>query len=64
MPQRSPGSQGYTGRADEKRSLYKGGDDKELREIKFGERELSFLGLTFFRGSSHLLPSGSSFLNN
>lgn len=41
MPWRGPGSQGCAGRADGKKILYKGGDNEDLREIKFGERESS-----------------------
>lgn len=64
MPQRSPGSRGCAGRTDGKRSFYKGGDNKKHHEIKLGERKLSFVVLTLFRGSSHPLPSGDLFLNN
>lgn len=40
-PQRSHGSQGCAGRAGFKESFYKCGENEELREIKFGERESS-----------------------
>lgn len=64
MSQRSLDSRGCTGRADGKKSFYEGEDNKKLNKIKFGERKLSVLGLTLFRGSSQSCPSGSLFLNN
>lgn len=49
MPQRSHGSQGCAGRVDFKKSFYKCGENKELREIKFGERKLSFFWVDFIQ---------------
>lgn len=49
MPQWSHGSPGCAGRVDFKKSFYKCGENKELREIKFGERKLSFFWVDFIQ---------------